>query len=154
MYLKISSIIAIGLLTACASSSKKPAMSEHFITDIKADGSKLFAYSLMFEDKQKNDKRGAGGHDAKSGRNGGGHGHGKRPQGPSKDQQEKLKRKAYTMLEQKLGDTGYCRQSYIELSNDMVRGRVEIKGECKEMATEADRDKFVGRSKLGLQQAS
>lgn len=39
--------------------------------------------------------------------------------------------------------TGYCREGYFELSRMIESGRGEIRGECKEGATDADRQKFV-----------
>ncbi|MCT8869631.1 hypothetical protein [Shewanella xiamenensis] len=46
-------------------------------------------------------------------------------------------------LEKTLEMTGYCREGYFELSRIIESGRGEIRGECKEGATEEDKQKFV-----------
>ena len=45
-------------------------------------------------------------------------------------------------LSKTLDMTGYCREGYMELSRHIEADRGEIRGECNEGATQADRDKF------------
>jgi hypothetical protein len=46
-------------------------------------------------------------------------------------------------LEKTLKMTGFCREGYMELSRIIERGRGEIRGECNEGASEADKQKFA-----------
>ncbi len=56
---------------------------------------------------------------------------------------KRRKEVVYEKLKTKLDETGYCRESYIELDNYFVRGRSQIRGECKDSATEEDRMIFI-----------
>ncbi len=46
--------------------------------------------------------------------------------------------------------TGYCREGYLELDRRLSTQVLWIKGECRESATQADREKFGGRQELPL----
>jgi hypothetical protein len=46
-------------------------------------------------------------------------------------------------LDSKLAETGYCREGYIELDSYVGKGQSQIRGECKEGATDSDRKKFA-----------
>lgn len=45
-------------------------------------------------------------------------------------------------LQDKLEETGYCRDGYYELSSHFVPGEFRLRGECKELASEEDRARF------------
>ncbi len=127
------------LFAGCASQSDKPELIERFTTDIKADGSKQFHYSLSrvggdTKGKSKNRKgRGQGG--AKGGGRGG-----------SSSRKEEMRGKALKLanerMETNLLETGYCREGYLEQSSSMARGRSQYWGECREAASDEDRQKF------------
>ena len=45
-------------------------------------------------------------------------------------------------VEDKLAETGYCREGYYVLSRHFIPGESRLRGECKELATEQDRRRF------------
>lgn len=45
-------------------------------------------------------------------------------------------------LEEKLAQSGYCREGYLPLGQYIEFGQFELRGECQESATEQDRVKF------------
>lgn len=45
-------------------------------------------------------------------------------------------------LEAKLRETGYCREGYYELNSHFIPGESRIRGECKDLATPQDRERF------------
>ena len=132
-------------LTACASSQWNPSeVNEIFVTDIKSSGLKIFTYSLTKNTPQassgsKNSNRGKGS-DSHGGRGGKGGGMG----GGSGE--SNMKQYFNEMLESKLKSSGYCREGYIELNSYFGRGKLEMRGECEEGATEEDRMLFVNNS--------
>lgn len=140
-------LVFILFLTACASNQWKPSeVDEIFVTDIKPGGLKIFNYSLTKTMPQANGGgkrgggRGAGMHGGGRGGKGGGHGDmgGRKP-----DNESSMKQYFNDMLKLKLEKSGYCREGYIELDSYSGRGRLQVRGECEEGATEEDRIKFV-----------
>lgn len=115
-------------LIACASNGNGahgsvPEFDEHFVTNITSDGTKFFSYSASI-----------------SRPSGGG-----RPSGGRPDQaamQSKIEEKLRQRLEQKISETGYCREGYIEINSYIGRGNSQIRGKCKEGATDRDRLTF------------
>ncbi|MFB2732623.1 hypothetical protein [Shewanella mangrovisoli] len=137
-------------LLACSSAPIDPAefagkFKDKLTTDLRADGLKLFTYQAgLAEDKSKKDNA-------------------ERPfpheermrqvaQDP-REQRRSRKEQADSLeiwgkqvelgLEKTLEMTGYCREGYFELSRNIESGRGEIRGECKEGATEEDKQKFA-----------
>lgn len=49
----------------------------------------------------------------------------------------------YTMLDNKIAMTGYCRDGYIELDSNFSDSLYQISGECYEAATAEDRTYFT-----------
>lgn len=49
---------------------------------------------------------------------------------------------------------GYCRSGFIELDRSMSRYHLWLKGECKEGATEEDKDRFGKRKVLSINAAT
>ena len=45
-------------------------------------------------------------------------------------------------LEDKLEETGYCREGYYRLSSHFIPGESRLRGECRELATPEDRAQF------------
>lgn len=131
--------LVITLILGCASTKKrsKEIVSDSFITDIKENGTKLFVYVANFRTpKIKPQKIG-------------GQGRNNSQQQPVKsmssirsdiaDKQEELTIEA---LELKLTSTDYCRTGYFVLGNYNQFGSVEIRGECREGASDIDRKLF------------
>ncbi|MCW8935580.1 MAG: hypothetical protein OQK98_12715 [Gammaproteobacteria bacterium] len=137
-------------LTACASNQWDPsAVEEIFVTDIKVSGLKMFNYSLINTRAQSSGKadsngRGNGRQGGGRGMGGKGGGHGAMDGGNS-EIQSSFKPFFTDMLEAKLKTSGYCRQGYIELDSYLLRGQMQIRGECEEGATDEDRIKFVNK---------
>ena len=154
-------------LVACASNEKKtPEIKEEFVTNIEKNGLKLFSYTVTMAvpEERAGGMRGGGGMRGSGGRGGGGGGGGMRGggmlgggmsgsgmrgdgKGGARPNREAILKRAkevvYEKLTMKLDETGYCRESYIELDSYFVRGRSQIRGECKDSATDADRMTFI-----------
>lgn len=140
--------LVIMLFSACANNKiKNTELDEIFITDIKASGLKIFSYSLSIG------MPGTGGHSGGQlngkGKRRGGDGMGFGMSGErgnrmpdAKAMLSRITQILHEKLDYKLAETGYCRDGYIELSSNIGRGRSQIRGECKEGATENDRDMF------------
>lgn len=45
-------------------------------------------------------------------------------------------------LEANLAENGYCRDGYLELDSSLAISQTFIRGECREAATQADRQRF------------
>ena len=140
---KIVVLLMPFLMLACASNQKKqPEIKEIFVTDIKENGLKLFSYSVTMSSPQKETngngrgRKGAGGMGGgMRGRNGGG--------SPNHESMtNRSKAKINEKLDSKLAETGYCREGYIVLNSYAGKGKSQIRGECKEGATDSDRKKF------------
>ena len=145
-------------MTACASNQWEPSeVEEVFVTDIKPSGLKIFNYSLTKTTAQENGngKRGGGkgsgkhgggkGKDGGSGKGGGKQGGGKGMGGAKSANESSMKPYFNEMLESKLKKSGYCREGYLEINSYFGRGQLQMRGECKEGATEEDRIKFVNK---------
>ena len=137
-------------LTSCASNPwESSEVAEVFVTDIKSSGLKIFNYSLTRVTPKSGgsgrggNSKGSGNHGGRGGKGGGkGGGYGGMGSGKS-DDDSAIKSYLNDMLELKLKKTGYCQDGYIELDSSFGRGRLEIRGECEEAATEEDRIKFA-----------
>lgn len=139
------------LLSGCA--NKPPVtgeLNEIFVTDIKASGLKLFSYSITVNmsmpgaDNQGR-RQGKAMHGGGGGMGGGGRG-GQAKSGTDYNAMiDRIKQVIDENLEVKLAETGYCRDGYIELDSNIGKGRSQIRGECKEAATESDRNMFSNK---------
>lgn len=154
-------------LIACTSNQRKtPEIKEYFATNIEKNGTKLFSYTVTMAVPEDRDRgMQGGGRGMRGGMGGGGmrggmgdngmRGSGMRGGGKGgsgmrnkeKPNREAMMKRAkevvYEKLKLKLDETGYCRESYIELDKYFVRGRSQIRGECKDSATAEDRMTFV-----------
>ena len=152
MSIKSLSLVIFSCFTliACSSAPIDPTelagkLKDKLTTDIKADGLKLFTYQAsLVEDKSNSDKA-------------------ERPlpheermrQMTQDPREQRRSRKDHEAILEVWGEqvvlgltktlemTGYCREGYYELSRIIESGRGEIRGECKEGATEEDKQKFV-----------
>ncbi|MFT4925494.1 MAG: hypothetical protein ACI8WB_001587 [Phenylobacterium sp.] len=158
--LMVVPLMSLLVLSACASHDKKmPKMSEVFVTNITQDGSKRFNYAMVVAKGEKGGRGARGGSKAPGGKSGGrgGRGAGRGGKGGSEansstaNQQqnnEKIAQRMTEKLNRKLEQTAYCRDGYIELNSYFSRGRSQIRGECKEGATEDDRQTFINQNYL------
>lgn len=130
--------IGIILLTACATgpSRSKSITNESFLTDIKENNAKLFVYIANFKSRPITINRQAQGTRAT--------GSAQQPSMSNLRSEQALEQEeqAIEALEYKLQTSGYCRQGYFILGNYNQFGSVEIRGECQESATEADKQLF------------
>ncbi|MGE6314570.1 hypothetical protein ACQKC1_02100 [Shewanella baltica] len=147
-YLSLA-ILSCFSLIACSSAPIDPSelagkLRDKLTTDIKADDLKLFSYTARLVDDKSNmgDADRPFPHDARV----------RSMQDPREqrramqDLQDSLEvwgRQVELGLTKTLEMTGYCREGYIELSRIIEPGRGEIRGECQEGATNADKQKFV-----------
>ncbi len=136
-------------LVACSSAPIDPSelagkLRDKLATDIKADGLKLFVYKArLVDDKSSlnvaerplsNETYRRNTQDPREQR---------RAMQDLQDALEIWGRQVELGLTKTLEMTGYCRDGYIELSRIIEPSRGEIRGECQEGATDADRQKFV-----------
>ncbi len=135
----------VALLSAACSMGGRyhGALDESLEIDLLDNGSKLFVYRL-----ERLDAIDPGKIRIDRGRN-----------RPSREQPlEPPGRRAYRHLqndtERALEATGYCREGYLELDRRLSTQVLWIKGECRETATRADRERFGGREELSLPSAS
>lgn len=150
-------------LVACASNQNRTSeIKEEFATKIEQNGLKLFSYTVtmaMPEDRSggmggggmRSGMRGMGGGGMGGGGMRGGMGSGGMKNGANPDREARMNRirdVVYEKLKTKLSETGYCRESYTEIDNYFVKGRSQIRGECKEIATEEDRINFINEKNI------
>ncbi|WP_281559818.1 hypothetical protein [Thalassomonas sp. RHCl1] len=130
------------LLSACSSRQDKP-VEEIFVTQIRADNSKMFAFTLRAEQASRGDKtrdKMAGG---KQGKRGKGTGRNKGAgKGERQEREHPLANVIQQKLEQKLDQSQYCTSGYLELERYATREGMTVRGECNESATADDRLRF------------
>jgi len=140
--------VASALLAGCVSKPDYRDNSEVFFeTKINKDGTKLFAFSVgMNRDKGRGGDRGKGQRPQ---------GNGQRPQGNGQRSEQgqasnndtprsdKRMENFYQLLAEKLEDTQYCRDGYIEVDTHETEDRYHLLGECQESASEADKRTFL-----------
>ena len=133
------------LMLACASNQKKqPEIKEIFVTDIKENGLKLFSYSVTMSSPQKEMSVKGGGRKGNGGMGGGMRGTRKGAgRSDSESMTNRSMEKINEKLDSKLAETGYCREGYIVLNSYGGKGKSQIRGECKDGATDSDRKKFA-----------
>lgn len=132
--------LAVGVATLWMSAcSHTPTASDippgaKFTTKILADDTKLFVYSQRFG------RRGANGGDGEDGM-GEAHGRGEGigSGGPSRAQAAQI---ALRGVEAMLAQNHYCRDRYVVLEQYDEHGSYIIRGECRDAADSADREKF------------
>ncbi len=120
-----------------------------FATAIKPNGVKFFNYSVVVSvagqdpegdnerraGSMRRNKNGKGGHVKYSGRN---------PK-PAHFIKNPMREQFAQMLEAKLIETGYCHAGYMELDHYFDHRHTQMRGECKDGATQEDRVKFPNR---------
>lgn len=123
-------------LQSCATSGRNSDIAQQqFLTDIKENNSKLFVFIASFKVAKldTNDplmtRPGTGAKQFSQQ---------KRRQSESRELEEKL----IEALDEKIAATGYCREGYFVLNQYIHFGSGEIRGECRESATNVDRELF------------
>ena len=134
------------IVSACAHRPPRLDMDEIFFeTQIKQDGTKLFAFSIPLMKPRESAKGGGRG-----GRGQGGGGRGSRggqesrggSSQKSSDSSDRMTEQLYASLDEKLDETGYCQTGYIEIDTHQTEDRLHLLGECNETASDLDRLDF------------
>ncbi len=144
--LKASATLALSLfLSACSSVANKSEFREQFLTQINADGSKWFSYSLKptanlnhlisQHGRERLTAKNSSKKKSKSSQRS------KKQQRPSNDTKS-LNKKYTPLVDMYLFKTGYCRQGFIELARYQSEREFYLRAECKESANEADWKKW------------
>jgi hypothetical protein len=146
--------LSLGLfLCACASNDKKsPVIDEYLATQITNDNIKHFSYSAeMFKPSSGGSMAGRSGKGSGGGRGGmgggrggmgggGGKGGGARPD--PEEMKKKMEKSFDLSLANKLDELGYCREGYEVLDKTIGRAYAQYRGQCNELASEEDIEKF------------
>lgn len=111
-----------------------------FETKINTDGTKLFAFSIGMDKGRNSDK--AKGKGQRPGGNGERPPRGERGQSDNAQVSEKQMDMFYQLLADKLDETQYCREGYIEIDTHETEDRHHLLGECNDSASEMDRLEF------------
>ena len=137
------------LLTACAHKPPpRPVEEDMFVTNIKDSGAKIFRFSMATAPTD--EPRGEGPGQRSGGRKG-------PPPGASQssgssvgnagtqrgDSYSKKREALYARLNEKLTNTQYCREGFIEIDTYEALRRFYLLGECNESATEQDKQNFA-----------
>lgn len=137
----IGAFISVFLLSGCSSAGRsytKLNMQETLETQILTNTSKMFVYRLKLpDDVVPNHIRIA---------------RSSAPRTPVARGGVDINRHTYKRLRENAGyvveQMGYCREGFIELDQSLSRYHLWIKGECKEGATEADKERFGDKKVL------
>jgi hypothetical protein len=136
------------VLTAC-SSKEKPKVEEFFHTNIRDDGSKEFAFSLMVSANNKVARKETTGPSKKT-KQGGRKSRGQKARNstPSNSSKKSMTDKVQGVFQERLTfqleSSQYCREGYLTLDKSFVGAIYTLRGECHESATEEDRKRFTG----------
>ncbi|WDE04798.1 hypothetical protein SG34_026375 [Thalassomonas viridans] len=138
------------LFLAACSSHREKTVEEIFVTEIREDSSKMFAFTLTQEKAARSrqaDTKTRAGKQGKSRKGGKEKGAGKNE---SRERQNPLEDIFQQRLEQRLSQNNYCRTGYLELERYASRGAMTMRGECNESATESDRQRFPNQTGGGI----
>lgn len=147
------------LAVACANKPERNgSKASTFLTDINDDGSKRFSLAMSHNEANKGKGKrsesreqgrsrpeGGRGGGGKGGRSGNGERQASNQQGGSNSSQlsyDERRAAILGLLDQKLAETNYCRNGYIELDFTSVSDKTEIRGECQESASADDKKRF------------
>ena len=121
-------------LSACSQSPKKearPAINQSFHTEIAEDGSKRFRFTISVAEKQQRKSKRPS-----------------REKESSGSRHQKMEKRFHDQLEQHLERTGFCREGYVVLDSNFSRSKGSIRGECRESATQQDRESLTSQNTL------
>jgi hypothetical protein len=154
-------ILLLSLLLISGCSSNEMNIIEVFHSDIQADDTKLFTFSIIVVRNSASEKPAGEGRsmDTKRKKNRQGKGRGnknstdnkssKQPSEKKEKQQDKITNELESRLAETLADNNYCRAGFFELERSISKTIFAIKGECNESATGADRDNFPQTKQVG-----
>lgn len=129
--------VATLLLSGCVSGPPEPPVhTDVFATQIKDNDAKIFGFSMLTGPAR--DAASGGGQRPPRGDTG------RKPSSGADNYAQKMTL-LHNRVEQKLADTGYCRQGYIEIDTYETNKRIHLMGECNESATTADREQFPNK---------
>ena len=134
-------------MQGCASQQDSK-VRERFITEIRADDSKMFVFTLNLAKSAEAGKP----QQRKTTRENKGKVRGNKPDkgtkatGRSKD--KRLSGIFMQRLELALDQNDYCRNGYIELARYATKGSMSLRGECNESATGKDRKNFPNKANI------
>lgn len=140
----LPAIICAPLMTACVHKPPpRPIEEDTFVTNIKDSGAKIFRYSMATAPAEKAHGEGSG--QRSGGRKGPppGASPSSGSRGGAADNYSKTLDQLYARLEDRLADTQYCREGFIEIDTYEAQQRFYLLGECNESATEQDKQDFV-----------
>ena len=145
----LKSFSMVGLLvclTMGCSQPKKPDHKAIIVTHITPEGLKQFQYSVTKPSDAKKGGKGRG-TQRPGGKGGGGKGgmRGQSREMTSKRGENNKQRSSGRMnkrIEEKLFNTGYCREGFMEIDHYSEAGRYYFNGQCNEKATAKDRPTF------------
>ncbi|MEH6557382.1 MAG: hypothetical protein V7459_05790 [Oceanicoccus sp.] len=133
-------VIAVVLSSACSSKKPRPEPVVYFSTNITAEGGKFFVYRLEMPQRSEQEGGRRGSRPMKGGRPDGGRDGGPPPTKDRKGggREGDLEQRVDSLLAENL----YCRDGYVILDKYAGGGGVSLRGECKDAATPADRNRF------------
>ncbi len=146
MFKRYSMVCFLLCLMIGCSQPKKPSTNVVFTTHITHEGLKQFQYSASQPGKSRQGGKGRGGQ-RPDGSNGARKGKAvgqsrtmtvKRGEGSEKRTPGQMKKR----IEEKLFNTGYCREGFMEIHHYTEAGRYYFNGQCNEKATSKDRQIF------------
>jgi hypothetical protein len=108
-------------LPACTGTKPAASFNDEFSTEITGNGTKFFTYIRHLPGSTE-------------GNRGKGKGKGKGKKKPDNSLQE--------AVQARLDTTGYCRDGYLALERYQANGIARIRGECRDGATDNDREQF------------
>jgi len=145
-------------LAACSTKSDRPEPPDgYFTTYIEPDGTKKFQYTIDYPEGGNSASRrgrpgntkghvyGSSSRGVAGGVTAGTGGRGQRPQsgsGYSYQQFQQINSRLENVLELELNKSDFCHQGYRETERVAEPPMVYIRGECKETATDQDREQF------------
>ena len=153
-HIKVFVPVVLICMSGCSGKQQNETPQGYLATHIFYDGSKQFVYTVDIPEPAGQGKRGKN-----SGRPGNVAGHvqgssnrglsagvtagtGSRGKGGGRGQQGKASL-LQEALEAELNKSGYCRKGFMELDRMMEPAQTFIKGECVEVASDIDREKFL-----------
>lgn len=117
--------LAGALLWGCASGAQNSGLAEQLRFDIHADGTKFFTYALALPVADQRARAAL-------------------PPRPGERPAARRGVDIEGLLETRISETGYCREGYFILQRSGVGGPTSLRGECREGASPADRERFAG----------
>lgn len=132
-------ILLVMALVSCANQGPKPPKTQEiFKTVIKQDGTKQFSYLLIIDLPKDKLKR-----EPESGPPGGfGSPRPHKGHNPHDMNDDRFGDLFDDLFQQKLNTTGFCHRGFKQIDKQIRLGAYQIRAECHDLATDADREKF------------